>query len=110
MSSFRVVLGFTATLSLAHAELELCKYESKFVAIFNVIDREGALNWAELKDSAVLPYFSFCHSLIRRRAEETLLAAGFRGIHLPTPDNLIAGKEGNTSGEAAATPVKPAAK
>lgn len=92
VSSFQIFLGYSISLTLKDSkgeDVKLCTYESKFVSIFNVIATHGFDNWKDATDDAVSPYFAFVHYLARQRAEERLLAAGFRGVELPIPDNLV---------------------
>ena len=93
VSSFRTFLDYSVSLAMQDSEeqeLKLCTYKCKFVAIFSVLAKHGFDDWKDASEEAIQPYFSFVHHLVRQRAEERLLAAGFRGLELLVPDNLKA--------------------
>jgi hypothetical protein len=99
LATFRVVLEYSVNLTMSlddERSAELCTYQSKFVGYFDVANKDGFVNWHDVSDEAIRPYFSFCHQLVRARAEQSLLAAGFRGIELAVPEDLK-GKSRETS-------------
>lgn len=92
--SFQVRVQLRITLTLEDTEpkgAEVCSYESKFVAIFDVLP-QTVVDWSNVPDHVLKPYLSVCHARVRQRAEETLSAAGFKGHELPVPDELTAAR------------------
>ncbi len=88
VTDFRVRIHYTVILSFEEGAIQLCKYECTSVAFFQLQDKGGFENWEDMPEDLMIPYFAMAHHLARQRAEEHLLAAGFRGVALPIPDNL----------------------
>lgn len=88
VTDFCVKIHYTVILSFEKDARQLCKYECTSVAFFQLQGKGGFENWADMPDDLMIPYFAMVHYLARQRAEEHLLAAGFRGVALPIPDNL----------------------
>lgn len=88
VTDFRVRINYSVILSFEEGHTQLCKYESTSVAFFQLQSKGGFENWSAVPNDLMIPYFAMAHYLARQRAEERLLAAGFRGVALPVPDNL----------------------
>lgn len=86
-TSFQIRVGYSVELLLNKNKIKFCSYESKIYLTFELQDHDG-FDWKDVPPKVLSPYFSFAHSIARRRAEEHLLAAGYPGIVLPLPGNL----------------------
>lgn len=85
--TFQIRVKYAVDLLINQDKIKFCTYESKTYTTFKVSDTNN-IDWKNVPKNILTPYFSFVHSLVRRRAEEHLLAAGYSGIILPLPNNL----------------------
>lgn len=55
---------------------------------FHVLAKHGFEKWEDMPAEAPVPYFAFVHYIAREKALQAFVAAGFKGVALPIPDEL----------------------
>lgn len=88
VKKFQVKIKYVAKLSLENDDVYLGTYESETEATFDIQSKGGIDDWMKVPLDVLKPYFAFVHYLARQQAQDRLLAAGFRGVVLPIPDNV----------------------
>ncbi len=86
-TTFLIRVKYGVELLNNQEKIKFCTYDSMINTTFKVLNSSG-IDWKDVPENILAPYFSFAHSLARRRAEEHLLTAGYPGIILPLPKNL----------------------
>lgn len=81
--SIQIELEFSVSLSLKETSVRVAEYSAKHSAIFSIVGWGGFDDWTKLHDSSFAPSFATVQHFAVKRAEETLLDAGFRGISIP---------------------------
>lgn len=81
--SIIIELDYRANLTRPEENKPLASYESKFVALFGIVEKIGFDAWEAAPANIFDPYFSVVMHLAINRAEGTFAAMGLRGITLP---------------------------
>lgn len=90
-----LVIGivYKVSLIIPDTENKVAEYEAKYEAQFSLIEWTGFDDWTNMPQSALSPYLAFIHNIASRKAEETLLEMGVKGVTLPQPEKF----DGNES-------------
>lgn len=82
-SSIQIELQYTVALVIQSTGMQLVNYSTQHAATFDVMKWAGIADWSNVPDGLFDLYFAMINQHATQRAEETLLAMGFRGIQIP---------------------------
>ncbi|MDP2031611.1 MAG: hypothetical protein Q8K12_18405 [Thiobacillus sp.] len=83
-----VAINFEVRLTVIETEKKLVDYEAKHEVQFSLISWVGFDDWLNVPSDALSPYLGVVHDIALRRAENTLLEMGLRGVGLPRPQTF----------------------